>query len=72
MLDVVRIVPKGGIIIDPFAGSGTTGVAAVKLGYHFHGCELSPEYAEIARARMADAAAEFRAPSANQLALSVM
>lgn len=69
MLDIVRLVAEGGTIIDPFAGSGTTGVAAVRLGYDFHGCELSPEYAEIARARLTDAAADFRAPGAHQLAL---
>lgn len=69
MLDLVRICEAGGKIIDPFAGSGTTGVAAVRLGYDFAGCELSAEYADIARARLADAASAFRAPVGRQLAL---
>jgi DNA modification methylase len=43
----------GELILDPFAGSGTTGVAAVRLGRRFIGWEMSPEYAEIARRRLA-------------------
>jgi len=70
MLDVVRICEQGGKILDPFAGSGTTGVAAVKLGYPFHGCELSPEYAAIARARLRDTASVYRADNGAQLALA--
>jgi site-specific DNA-methyltransferase (adenine-specific) len=42
-----------GTILDPFAGSGTTLVAAKKLGRHFLGFEISPEYCEIARKRIA-------------------
>jgi len=34
----------GDMVLDPFAGSGTTGVQALKLGRKFTGCELSPEY----------------------------
>lgn len=45
--------PEGGIILDPFAGSGTTLVAAAKLGRHFLGFEIYPEYCEIARKRIA-------------------
>ena len=41
--------------MDPFTGSGTTGVAAALEGFEFIGCELSPEYVEIARARIAHA-----------------
>jgi DNA modification methylase len=36
-------------VLDPFAGSGTTGVVALRLGRSFIGIELSPEYAEMAR-----------------------
>lgn len=51
---LVRLVtPPGGLVLDPFAGSGTTGCAAVIEGARFLGLELSPEYAEIARARIA-------------------
>jgi len=43
----------GGLILDPFAGSGTTGCAAVLEGFDFIGLEREPEYVEIARARVA-------------------
>jgi site-specific DNA-methyltransferase (adenine-specific) len=41
------------IILDPYCGSGSTLVAAKKLGRHFLGFEISPEYCEIARKRIA-------------------
>lgn len=44
---------EGGTVLDPFMGSGTTGIAAVKEGMHFIGMELSEEYVEIARSRIA-------------------
>jgi site-specific DNA-methyltransferase (adenine-specific) len=47
-----RICPKGGVILDPFAGSGTTGVAALELGYSFIGIELSPDYFHISKTRL--------------------
>lgn len=43
------------IILDPFMGSGTTGVAAVKLGRKFIGIEIEPKYYDIARSRLTDA-----------------
>lgn len=50
---LVRLVtPPGGIVLDPFTGSGTTGCAAVLEGFNFIGCELSDEYADIADARI--------------------
>jgi site-specific DNA-methyltransferase (adenine-specific) len=53
---LVRLItPPGGTIVDPFTGSGTTGVAAALEGFEFIGCEISPEYVEIARARIAHA-----------------
>lgn len=48
--------PAGGTILDPFCGSGTTGVAAVQSGRDFIGCELEAEYVGIAEARIAHAA----------------
>ena len=46
------ITPEGGVCLDPFMGSGTTGVACKSLGFEFIGCELSNEYAEIAERRI--------------------
>lgn len=40
--------PAGGTVLDPFAGSGTTGVVAKRLGRKFVGVEISPEYREMA------------------------
>jgi site-specific DNA-methyltransferase (adenine-specific) len=40
------------LIVDPFMGSGTTGVAAVKAGHRFIGCEIDPVYFEIACKRL--------------------
>jgi DNA modification methylase len=40
--------PEGGVVMDPFAGSGTTGVVARKLGRQFVGIELNTEYCEMA------------------------
>lgn len=44
--------PAGGVVLDPFFGSGTTGVAALDAGRSFVGIELNPEYAELARKRL--------------------
>jgi len=49
------VTPPGGIVLDPFTGSGSTGKAAVLEGFRFLGCELSEEYAAIARVRIAAA-----------------
>lgn len=43
----------GGRVLDPFAGSGSTGMAAVELGHEFIGCELDPNYVAIANRRIA-------------------
>ena len=52
MRDLVKIVEPGGVILDPFVGSGTTGVAAIREGYRFIGCEMSEHYADVARQRL--------------------
>lgn len=44
--------PTGGVVLDPFMGSGTTGVAALNGGFDFIGCELEPEYFDIATQRL--------------------
>lgn len=46
----------GDLVADPFMGSGTTGIAAVKLGRRFVGIELEPKYFDIARRRISEAA----------------
>lgn len=45
----------GDIVLDPFMGSGTTGVAAARLGRGFIGVELDPVYFDIARRRISEA-----------------
>jgi DNA modification methylase len=45
------VTPPGGTLLDPFCGSGSTLKAAALEGFNAVGCEMSPEYAEIARAR---------------------
>jgi methylase of polypeptide subunit release factors len=44
--------PAGGVVIDPFLGSGTTAVAASNTGRRFIGSDLNPDYVEIASNRM--------------------
>ena len=44
--------PEGGIVLDPFFGSGTTGMVAKQLNRHYIGIELNPEYAKLAEARI--------------------
>jgi DNA modification methylase len=41
-------------VLDPFAGSGTTGMVALRHGRSFVGCELNPAYATLARNRIID------------------
>ena len=50
------VTPKGGIVLDPFMGSGSTGKAAIQEGFRFCGIEMSDEYFEIAKARIEHAA----------------
>ena len=44
--------PEGGVVLDPFMGSGTTGMVAKQLDRHYVGIELNPEYTELAMARI--------------------
>jgi len=46
------ITPPGGTVLDPFNGSGSTGCAAVELGFNYIGCELDPNYVEISLKRI--------------------
>jgi site-specific DNA-methyltransferase (adenine-specific) len=57
MMDLVRLFSnEDECIIDPFAGSGSTGVAAVKMGRRFIGVEIDEGYAAVARRRIGEAA----------------
>ncbi len=46
------VTPSNGIILDPFMGSGSTGKAAILEGFRFYGIDITPEYIDIARARI--------------------
>jgi len=46
--------PEGGVVLDPFFGSGTTGIVAKRLGRSYLGIDQSAEYCEMARKRLAD------------------
>lgn len=48
MRELIKLVTPGGVVCDPFTGSGTTGVAALLEGRTFLGCELSPDYFRVA------------------------
>lgn len=48
------VTPKGGIVLDPFMGSGSTGKAALQEGFKFIGIEMSKEYFEIAKNRVVE------------------
>lgn len=52
------ITPPGGIVVDPFTGSGSTGKAAVLEGFRFFGVELNSDYLPIIESRLAHAARE--------------
>lgn len=52
MKELADLCVRGGVILDPFAGSGTTGVGALQSGRSFVGIELSAEYHAIAAARL--------------------
>lgn len=52
---VKALTPDGGVVFDPFTGSGSAGVSALMNGRRFLGAELSAEYCEIAKARLIQA-----------------
>jgi site-specific DNA-methyltransferase (adenine-specific) len=49
---ITLVTPKGGIVLEPFMGSGSTGIAAKNLGMSFIGIEKEEEYFEIAKQRI--------------------
>lgn len=46
------VTPRGGLVLDPFMGSGTTGVACAREGFRFIGIEREAQYMEIAKRRI--------------------
>ena len=54
------VTPPGGVVLDPFMGSGSTGKAAMREGFRFIGIELDATYLEIAEARIAHEAGKER------------
>lgn len=44
--------PEGGVVLDPFMGSGTTGIVARKLNRNYVGCELNPDYQRMGKRRI--------------------
>ena len=64
MRHLIRLVtPPGGIILDPFLGSGTTAVAAILEGAHWIGCEMTAEYLPIIDGRVLHAEKEAEPPT---------
>lgn len=55
---MLEVAPKDAVVIDPFMGSGTTGVACVQTGRNFIGIEIDPHYFAIAEKRIRDAQAQ--------------
>ena len=56
-----RVAPSpADVILDPFMGSGTTGVAAIQLGHKFIGIEMNGDYLAIAKRRIAQASPDFQ------------
>ena len=54
------VTPPGGLVLDPFAGTGSTGRGAILEGFCFLGCEIDASYAEIARLRIEAVTKEMR------------
>jgi site-specific DNA-methyltransferase (adenine-specific)/modification methylase len=55
---IIELCPKSDTILDPFMGSGTTGVAAIQMGRKFVGIERDPKYFEIACKRIKQAVSQ--------------
>ena len=49
---IKMVTPKGGVVLDPFAGSGSTLVAAKQNGFQYIGIEMTEEYIPIIEARL--------------------
>lgn len=60
MTELVKICPPGGLVLDPFAGAASTGVAAVSAGRSFLGIELTDHYTEVGRERIREVLGKIR------------
>lgn len=58
------VTPPGGVVLDPFMGSGSTGKAAIREGFGFIGIEMDADYCEIARARIQHEVSKMEAANA--------
>lgn len=58
MREIVKICPPGGVVLDPFMGSGTTGVAAIQTGRRFVGVEVTEANFDVAERRLRQACDE--------------
>lgn len=57
MAQVIDVLSRpDGLVVDPFAGSGSTGIAAAQVGRRFLGFEISPQFTDLANARLAQGA----------------
>lgn len=54
------VTPPGGLVFDPFAGSGSTGKACIIEGFKFVGCEINSDYADIANGRILHAVSNIK------------
>jgi DNA modification methylase len=64
---LIRLVtPAGGVVLDPFTGSGSTGKAALLNGYRFIGCELTEDYLPIIEGRLKHAAEQYAAKATEE------
>ena len=66
------VTPPGGIVLDPFTGSGSTGKAAILEGFRFIGIEREAEYLEIAKARIAHAISNYQQPEDKPAQLTLL
>lgn len=62
MRELVKIVPPGGVVLDPFMGAGTTGAASVIEGRGFIGSEIRPHFQRVSALRIGRAASNYVAP----------
>ena len=53
--EIIKLLsPDGGIVLDPYSGSGTTAIAAIEEGCHYLGIDIDPTYCELSRKRIAE------------------